>query len=234
MHEIWIIWWTSHESTTHYYDRINKLYNEKVWWKEYPEFMVKSVNFWDIIKLLDQDDWDWVFKLINNKAYWLERNYWIKGIMIATNTLHKVADKVQENLMIPLINIIEETWKVIHEDDSKKVWLLWTKFTMKDWFYQEKLQKKFWIDTVTPTWRDLAEVNRIIREELVNWKVLDSSIKTYQEIMDTLVSKWADWIILGCTEIPMLVNKENYTKVPLYDTTEIHCNAAVRFMIEGK
>jgi len=150
--------------------------------------------------------------------------------VICANTLHKVADEVQKNIKIPIIHIADVTAEKILDKGHKKVGLLGTKYTMDGDFYKKRLKDKFNIETIIPDKKDREIVHNIIMDELTNDIIKQSSKKKYIKIINNLVSKAAEGVILGCTEIPLLIN-EGDVDIPMYNTTEIHANAAVDFAL---
>ncbi|MEM2998078.1 MAG: amino acid racemase, partial [Thermoproteota archaeon] len=153
-----------------------------------------------------------------------------EGIVICSNTMHKVAEKIQESLRIPLIHIVDATAVEIRRRGLKKVALLGTRFTMEDEFYKGRLKEKHGIDTIIPGEADRGRIHRIIYGELCKGVVKQSSKRETVRIIRKLAARGAEGVILGCTEIPLLVKQED-AAIPLFDTTEIHAKAAADFML---
>ena len=145
-------------------------------------------------------------------------------IVICTNTMHKVAGKIQENIKIPVIHIADATAHKLKQDGILKTALLGTKYTMTQDFYKEKLRENG-IEVLIPEEKDIEIVNHVIYEELCLGKILDSSRKEYIRIIDGLKEKGAQGVILGCTEIGLLISQKD-SPLPVYDTTEIHALSA--------
>ena len=145
--------------------------------------------------------------------------------------MHKVVDKIEENISIPIVHIADATAKELHKDDIKKIGLLGTAFTMEQDFYKKRISDNFDIEVLVPNEKDIKIVHKIIYEELCLGIVKDESRKVYLRIIDDLSSKGCEGIILGCTEICMLI-KEEHTSIKLYDTTTIHAKEAVSKALE--
>jgi aspartate racemase len=143
--------------------------------------------------------------------------------------MHKVADEVRKRINVPLLDIIDVTSEKIRQRGLKKIGLLGTKFTMEDGFYTEKL-KKNGIEVIIPNKHDREEVHKIIFEELCRGIMKEESKHKLKRIGETLISKGAEGIILGCTEIPLLINQQDFG-VPVFDTTKLHAEAAVEFAL---
>ena len=153
------------------------------------------------------------------------------AIVICTNTMHKVADEVASNLPIPLLHIADATGAVLVNDSVKKVGLLGTKFTMEQTFYTERLISNFDIDVVIPPQNERDIIHNVIYEQLCKGVICAESREAYIDIIDGLASKGAEGVILGCTEIALLV-QQSHTAIRLYDTTAIHAAAAVDFAVD--
>lgn len=215
-------------STIDYYKLINEGINAKLGGLEFAQCIIHSVNYGDIKRNNDANDWDANLKLISDAALQLQ-NSGASAIIICANTMHHIADKVQQQINIPLIHIATETAKSIEQKGLKKVGLLGTKFTMEYDFFTNKLKEKN-IETIIPDAEDRNFIHYTIFEELGRSIINPESKKRYQKIINQLIQKGAEGIILGCTEIPMLI-KQSDVSVPVFDTTYIHSAAAVEFML---
>jgi aspartate racemase len=147
-------------------------------------------------------------------------------IVICTNTMHKMADDVQNEITIPLLHIADATAESIQEHGMNKVGLLGTRFTMEQDFYKTRLSDKYGMDVITPGNNDMDIVHKIIYDELCLGRIVESSKQQFLRIIENLVDNGAEGIILGCTEIPLLV-KQTDVSVPIFDTTNIHAERAV-------
>lgn len=215
-------------STADYYRLINQQINERLGGVEAGKIILYSVNFAEIKILTENHDWKAIAEMMKELAQKLE----IAGadcILIGANTMHKIADEVQSAIHIPLINIAEETAKVIQAKGMKKVALLGTKYTMQMDFYTNKLSSKG-IQTVIPGDEDIAYINNAIYSEMGKGLFLPETKARFIEIINTLQQAGVEAVILGCTEIPILIKQED-VDLPVFDTTEIHVSAAVNYVL---
>jgi len=187
-----------------------------------------SVDFDVFAKLQGEADWPQMEKLMVDVAQKLERAG-ADFIVICSNTMHKVAPAIQKGVDIPLLHIADATAKAIKVQNVSKVGLLGTKFTMEQAFLKEKLENHH-LEIIIPDAEDRETIHQVIYEELVKGIISDKSRAAYLKIMDDLTSKGAQGIILGCTEIGLLVNKD-HTSALLFDTTEIHAVSAVEMAL---
>lgn len=223
--KIGIVGGLSPESTVSYYLHITRNYAEKYGNYDYPEIIIYSANLEKYHKWRSIDRWDLI---IDDLASCLKKlkNAGADFGLIATNTMHKVFEQVAERVDLPLINIIDETALKAKESGINTLGLLGTKYTMIDGFYQERLSK-FDVNAIVPTPEQQQAVHKIIVEELVRGHFLNKSKNVYIEIIQDLVSRGAEGIILGCTEIPLLVNNHD-VEIQLLDTATIHSEAALK------
>jgi aspartate racemase len=184
-----------------------------------------SVDFHEIEQLQHADDWAATADILSLAGQRVQAGG-ADFLMICTNTMHKVAPEVEAAIDIPLLHIADATAAQLSKDGIGKVGLLGTRFTMEQDFYKGRVQDKFAIQVLVPDSQRQQEVHRVIYEELCLGSVQAQSRQYYLETIDELASQGAEAVILGCTEIAMLVAQQ-HTKVPLYDTTTIHCQAAV-------
>jgi aspartate racemase len=216
----------SPESTVTYYEYITRTYTERFGDYGYPEILIYSVSFQSYVDWPNLDRWDLVAQGLSEAA----RKLVLAGadfVLIATNTMHLVFDEVQANVQVPMLSLLDAVADAILARGLRTVGLLGTKFTMEKTFYQDDLAGKG-ITVLVPNASDRECVNRIIYEELVAGRVLDKSRQEYIKIINQLQDRGAEGIILGCTEIPLLV-RESDVRVPLFDTTTIHAEAALRY-----
>lgn len=213
-------------STIEYYRLLNHKVNQRLGGSEAAEIILYSVNFGTIRKLTETGRWDEIANIITNAALKLQEAG-ADCILLGANTMHKIAPEVASKLNVPLIHIANETAKVIRSSGHKKVALLGTKYTMQLSFYKDALAAEG-IETIIPNEEDIEYVNRSIYEELSKNLLLPDTRSKYQQIIDKLKANGAEAVILGCTEIPLLISKED-SSLPILDTTNIHAEAAIEF-----
>ncbi len=213
----------SWESTVPYYRLINQRIKERLGGLHSAKVILYSVDFHDIERLQHAGDWDAAGLMLARAARSLE----LAGadfIVLCTNTMHKVASTIEGATAIPLLHIADPTARQIRNDGHTKVGLLGTLFTMEQSFYRERLEQQG-LQVISPCPDDSAAVHRIIYEELCLGKILPESRTEYQRIMVRLTEQGAQSIILGCTEISLLISPSD-AAIPLYDTTALHAWAA--------
>ena len=219
----------SPESTVTYYSAINQGINKALGGLHSAKIALYSVDFDTIEKLQHQGDWEGTAKILSSDALKVQ-SAGADFLVICTNTMHKVAREIESAIDIPLLHIADATAEVILSHGIKKVGLLGTAFTMGQDFYKGRLSEKYNLNVLVPEAEDIQLVHKIIYEELCLGEIKSSSKKEYLRIIDSLYQKGAEAVILGCTEIGMLVN-QNDTKVKLFDTTIIHAQKAVEYAI---
>ncbi|MCM3271978.1 aspartate/glutamate racemase family protein [Paenibacillus elgii] len=229
MKTIGLIGGMSWESSLLYYQIINQRVKEKLGGHHSAKSLMYSVNFQEIKTLQHQGKWDEATNLMIDSARKLE-TAGADVIVICTNTMHKMAQEVAESVSIPLLHIADATAQAIVKDGMKKVALLGTSFTMEQDFYKGRLTEKFGLEVIVPNEADRKIVHDIIYQELCLGIVNEASKKSYLRIMESLGQEGAEAIILGCTEITMLVSQKD-CRIPLYDTTRIHAECAVDFAL---
>lgn len=215
----------SWESTALYYKLINEEIKKQLGGLHSAKVVIYSVDFDEIEKLQHLGAWDETAKILGEAAKNIQ-NASADFLVICTNTMHKVAPLIQTYIDIPILHIADASGKKLQNENIKKVGLLGTAFTMKQDFYKERIYKNFDIEVLIPSEEDMTIVHKIIYEELCLGLIKEDSKKEYLRIIDSLASKGAQGVILGCTEIGMLV-KQSDTQVKLYDTTVIHSLEAV-------
>jgi aspartate racemase len=223
----------SWESTLEYYRIINQLTAEKLGKLHSAKCLLYSFDFEEIVEKQREERWDELAEMLAKVAKSLE----IAGadlMLICTNTMHKVADDVADAINIPLINIIDVTAEEIKSRSLKTVGLLGTKFTMEDEFYRRRLEKHG-IETLTPEKHERDLIHRVIFNELCKGIINPESKKAFLEIIGRLLNAGAEGIILGCTEIPLLIKEEDvnaiHVNAELFNTTEIHARKAVEIAL---
>ena len=228
MKTIGLIGGMSWESSAEYYRIINETVKEKLGGLHSAKCIMYSVDFEEVEKLQHEGKWKEATELMIDAAKRIERAG-ADFVLICTNTMHKMADDVQSSINIPLLHIVDATAEKIISKGLKKVGLLGTKFTMEEDFYKERL-RKFGLEIVIPEEEEREIIHTIIFKELCLGEIKESSRKKFKDIIENLISKGAEGIILGCTEIPLLI-REKDCSVPVFDTTRIHAQAAVEFSI---
>lgn len=230
MHKLGMIGGMAWESTIDYYRLINKQVQDKLGGWVSPELILYSVNFQEILKLQNANQWGMIADILINISIKLQKAG-AEGIMLCSNTIHKVAEQIQSSIRIPIINTIDATCRAIKKANYTKVALMGTKFTMESQFYRKRLREKFNIEAIIPTKQQRKIINNSIYNEFAKGIFNDEKKEIFLDIMTDLQEKGAQGIILGCTEIPLLI-KQSDTDIPLFDTLKNHIDAAVSFIIE--
>jgi aspartate racemase len=219
---------TSWVSTIDYYRFINQGINDKLGGVNAAELLLHSFNYADIAKNHAEDRWDKTTQMIIDAGVGL-KNAGAEAIILCANTTHLVADEVEPAIGLPIINIATATAKAINKHGLKKVALLGTKFTMEKTFFTDKLTEAG-IESITPNDAERAFIHQTLMDELGKGILLPETKIRYLQITDRLVQQGAEGVILGCTEIPLLIKPED-TDVIQFDTTQIHSAAAVEFAL---
>lgn len=220
--------WTS---TAEYYRRLNEGVATRLGGLHSARLLLHSVDFAPVAELQHAGDWDGTARVLAEAARGLERAG-AQGLLLATNTMHKVADEVAGAVSLPLLHIADATAERVLAAGHRRVGLLATAFTMEQDFYARRL-RDHGLEVVVPDPDQRAEVHRVIYEELCHGVVRDASRERYREVMAALVQRGAEAVVLGCTEIGLLVG-EGDAAVPLFDTTAIHADAAVEWMLSPR
>jgi len=230
MKTIGLIGGMSWESSLEYYRIINEQVKEKLGGLHSAKSLMYSVDFYEIEKLQHDGNWEEAAKLMIEAAQSLEKGS-ADFVVICTNTMHKMAESVQDNIKIPLLHIADATAEKIKTAGLKKIGLLGTKFTMEEDFYKGRLIIKYGLEVVVPDEQDRQIVHDVIYNELCLGEINQSSKDQFVRIIKKLVDNGAEAVILGCTEIPLLVKQED-VKVLLFDTTRIHAESAVEYSLK--
>ena len=217
-------------SSLDYYRLMNEMVNEKLGGSEAAKVILYSLNFGEIKKLTEAGDWNSIQYILVSSAQKLEQAG-ADCILIGANTMHKLAAEVQAAINIPLIHVAEETAKVVSNKQLKMVALLGTKYTMQLDFYKDKLSADG-IDTIIPREEDIHYINNAIYSEMSKSLFLPETKTRFISIINELIHQGAEGIILGCTEIPLLIKQED-CPIPVFDTTNIHVRAAVEFALHA-
>ena len=219
----------SWESTVTYYKIINETVKEKLGGLHSAKCILYSVDFQEIEECQANGNWGKSGEILGEAAYNLEKAG-ADFIVICTNTMHKVVNQIKEKISIPILHIAEMTAEKILEKGLKNIALLGTKYTMEQDFYKSKLIEKG-INVIIPDKNDIEIINKVIYDELCLGIINSNSKKKFLEIVDKLRNKGAEGIILGCTEIGLLIKNED-TDVPLFDTAIIHAEQAAIYSIK--
>ena len=219
----------SWESTVTYYKIINETVKEKLGRLHSAKCILYSVDFQEIEECQANGNWEKSGEILGEAAYNLEKAG-ADFIVICTNTMHKVVNQIKEKISIPILHIAEMTAEKILEKGLKNIALLGTKYTMEQDFYKSKLIEKG-INVIIPDKNDIETINEVIYDELCLGTINFNSKKKFLEIVDKLRSKGAEGIILGCTEIGLLIKNAD-TDVPLFDTAIIHAEQAAIYSIK--
>ena len=225
MKTIGMIGGMSWESSLEYYRIINEKVKEELGGFHSARSILYSVDFNEIEKLQHQNRWHELTDIMIDAAVKLEKSG-ADIIMICTNTMHKMAEEVQNSINVPFIHIADATGETIQNAGLKKTGLLGTKFTMEQDFYKKRLSEKYGIDVIIPDPDDREIVHNTIYNELCVGKIMNSSKQKLLNIIDKLIQNGAQGIILGCTEIPLLI-KQPDVSVPVFNTMQIHAEYAV-------
>ena len=225
MKTIGLIGGMSWESSALYYRLINADIRDRLGPLHSAELLMYSVDFAPIEALQHASDWQGAAQILIAAARRLQAGG-ADFFLIGTNTMHRVADEVSDAVDIPLLHIADATGRVLRADGVQRVGLLGTAFTMELDFYRGRIKDEFGIEVVVPGLHDRQMVHDIIYQELCQGKIDEDSRQVYLAIIDRLRATGIDGVILGCTEIGLLIS-QNDTDIPLYDTTEIHARAAV-------
>ncbi|MDE5414346.1 aspartate/glutamate racemase family protein [Alkalihalobacterium chitinilyticum] len=228
MKTIGLIGGMSWESSSEYYRIINEEVKKQLGGLHSAKCLLYSVDFDEIERYQAKGDWETAGKMLGEVALSLEKAG-AAFIVICTNTMHKVIDYIEEKIQIPVLHIAEATANQIQKSNIKTVGLLGTKYTMEQDFYKSRIETNG-IKVIIPDQEERNIVNQVIYEELCLGDIRKSSKDYYQKVMESLVDKGAEGIILGCTEIGLLVKQED-SKVPLFDTTVIHAIEAVNMAL---
>lgn len=230
MKTIGLIGGMSWESSIEYYRIINETAKEKLGGLHSAKSLMITVDFAEIEKLQHEGNWDEAAGILVKCAQQLE-NGGADFIVLCTNTMHKVADQIIENTHIPFLHIADATAEKVKAAGIRKIGLLGTRFTMEQGFYKGRLTQTFGLNVIVPDEEDRTMIHRVIYEELVLGKIVETSRNEYKRIMQTLIANGAEGIILGCTEIELLIKQED-CPLPLFPTTTIHAVAAVERALE--
>jgi aspartate racemase len=221
----------SWESTVSYYRAINETVRDRLGGFHSAKLLLHSVDFAEVERLQQAGDWDAAGALLADAARALERAG-AELLLICANTMHRVAPAIEAAVRIPLLHIADATGEEIRCAGLATVGLLGTRFTMEQAFYRDRLRERHGLAVLVPEAAERELVHRVIYEELVLGKIESASRAAYRRVMAGLVGRAAQAIVLGCTELPLLVRAED-AAVPLFDTTAIHARRAVDWALRA-
>ncbi|MBU2645471.1 aspartate/glutamate racemase family protein [bacterium] len=231
MRTIGLLGGMSWESTLTYYRLINEAVKDQLGGLHSAKICLYSVDFSEIEKHQHAENWLAAAEILVNAARSVEKAG-ADFLLICTNTMHKVAAEIEAGIGIPVLHIADATAEVILSENIRTVGLLGTGFTMEQDFYKGRLQEQYGLNVIIPEVNDRKVVHQIIYEELCLGKVEPESRQKYLKIINALSGKGAEGVILGCTEIALLVNQKD-TTVPLFDTTAIHARKAAQMALKS-
>ena len=235
MKTIGIIGGVSWVSSIEYYRLMNEMVNKQLGGLHSAKILMYSIefgNFSDEERLAEKGDWSLLNRTMIDAAQRLKRGG-ADFIVIASNTLNSRADDIQEKVQIPVLHIADATGEKVNKSGKKTVALLGTKYTMEQNFYRDRLEKKYGLIVITPNETEREYINSVIFDELCAGKMNNESRERFVQIINRLVDEdGVQAVILGCTEIPLLI-KQRDVKVPVFDTMTIHAEAAVKYALSG-
>ncbi|WP_299947020.1 aspartate/glutamate racemase family protein [uncultured Microbulbifer sp.] len=225
MKTIGLIGGMSWESTANYYREINEGIKNALGGLHSAKICLYSVDFAEIEKLQQQENWEKTAHILAAAAKSVE-TAGADFFLLCTNTMHKVAETVEKSVCIPLLHIADATAEKLVNEQVKRVGIIGTRFTMEHTFYKNRITEKYGIEVIIPGKESRNLIHEVIYSELCLGKISNASRRSYLKIIDQLRNQGAEAVILGCTEIALLI-QQGHTNVPLYDTTQIHAKKAV-------
>ncbi len=231
MKKIGMLGGMSWESTSTYYKLLNEEIKHRLGGLHSAKIILSSVDFEEIEKFQHSSLWEETAEILSNEAKAVE-DAKADFLIICTNTMHKVAPQIEENINIPILHIADCTAKALLKDGIKKVALLGTKFTMTEEFYKNRIEEKYKIEVIVPNEKEQDLIHEVIYKELCLGKCIKKSRDEYIKIIKRLEEDYdCEGVILGCTEISMLI-KQGYVDIPIYDTTKLHVLSAVDYALK--
>ncbi|MAE33192.1 MAG: aspartate racemase [Actinobacteria bacterium] len=224
MKTIGLIGGMSYSSTISYYEQLNSITNNLYDDLTTPKIYLSSLNFKEIESLQHNNEWDKLGMILNDEAKKLEQ-IGVEILALCTNTMHKLFNEMMDSVSIEFVHIAEATAEVISGKNFKSPALLATKFTMEEDFYKDKLIN-WGLNVLIPNEQQRETLHKIIYEELCFNKINESSRDLFIEIVDSVKETGADSVILGCTEVGLLLNQNN-SSLPVFDTVQIHCQKII-------
>lgn len=219
----------SWESTVLYYRLLNESVTQRLGGLHSARVLLSSVDFAEIAALQEADEWAELGQNLAREAHTLE-TAGAQCLLLCTNTMHYVSEALEAVLSVPLLHIADAVGAALHAAGVHRVGLLGTRFTMREAFYRDRLRQRFGLDVLIPPQAEQDRVQAVIYEELCIGRIEDASRQDYLNIIDGLQRAGAEAVILGCTEIGLLV-QQHHTTVPLYDSTRLHALKAVEFAL---
>jgi aspartate racemase len=213
------------ESSLVYYKLVNEMTRERLGGHHSAKSVMVSVDFADIQPLTERGDWDGVLAILLRAAQAIERGG-AELLVLCANTAHKLAAEIGRGVGIPIVHIVDATARDIQKAGLAKVGLLGTRFTMEEEFFKGRLRDEHGIEAIVPEKADRLRIHRVIIDELALGIIDPAAGQAIWKVIDGLVAQGAQAIILGCTELPLLI-KQDQGRIPLFDTTTIHARAAV-------
>lgn len=229
MKPIGLIGGMSWQSTVLYYQHMNTIAQQRLGGLASADLLLHSVNFAEIAACQHAGDWDGAARHLVTSAQGLERAG-AKALVLCTNTMHLVADQIEAACALPLIHIADATAGAIQQAGAQRPLLLATRFTMEQPFYRQRLRERHGIETLIPEEGDRATVHRVIYEELCNGVIRPESKQAYLDVIERGQQAGADSLIMGCTEITLLIGQGDFS-IPVFDTTRIHAEAAMAYSL---
>lgn len=229
MRRIGLLGGMSWESTAVYYRLLNEGVKQRLGGLHSADILLHSVDFAPLEALQHAGDWEEIGRILTGHAQRLEAGG-AEGLLICTNTMHKAAPDIASRLGIPLLHIADATGEALTAAGAGRVGLLGTRFTMEEGFYRERLERDYGLEVLLPDAVERELVHRVIYDELCLGVVRETSREAYLAVIEHLAAAGADGVILGCTEIAMLVGGHE-AAVPLFDTTRIHAGKALDWML---
>ena len=230
MKTIGLIGGMSWESSIEYYRIINETTRTKLGGLHSAKSLMYSVDFAEVEILQHQGKWAEAADMLVDAAKRLE-NGGADFIVLCTNTMHKVAEEIQASVQIPLLHIADATAQVVKDSGIRAIGLLGTRFTMEEEFYKGRLSQQYGLQVHIPNAQEREVIHRVIYDELVVGEIKQHSKEQYLGIIERMLAQGAEGVILGCTEISLLIHDQD-SRVPLFDTTRIHAEAAVEYALK--
>lgn len=222
----------SWESTVPYYRTINRVVGERLGGLHSAEIVLYSVDFHEIEQLQHADRWEQAGERLATAARAVE-SAGADFLVLCTNTMHRVAPRIEAALSIPFLHIADATGEAVAAAGLSRVGLLGTRFTMEQEFYRGRLERAHGLEVVVPPERDRASIHRIIYEELCRGRILEDSREGYRRVVSDLVARGCEGVVLGCTEVGLLLRPSD-APVPLFDTAEIHASKAALLALDER
>ncbi len=229
MRQLGILGGMSWESTASYYRLLNQRVREQLGGLHSAPLLLHSVDFAEIAELQRRADWQAAGELLARAAQGLQQSG-ATALLLATNTMHKVAPAIEAAVDIPLLHIGDAVGQALKHQGVRRAALLGTRFTMQEDFYRQRLAERFGIEVITPDTAQMAEIDRVIFAELCQGQFLPSARDFYLDCLRTLQEQWAEVAILGCTEIGLLLEGLD-APLPLLDSTELHVTMGLEWMV---